>query len=232
MIDLYALTSPNVQKIFIVLEELELPYKVHTVDVWRGEQYKPEFQKLNPNGRIPVIVDQDGPDGKPYTVFESGAILLYLAHKAGKLMPKEKAAYFEMLQWLMVQLTSIGPMFGQYTHFKRFAGPGNDYSVSRYQTEVKRLYDLLEKRLGASAYLGGADYSIADVATYPWTRNHEFQNVKLEALPNVKRWYDAISARPAIKRALAKVDGIQTARDTATPAALDRLFGRGEFARA
>jgi GST-like protein len=231
MIDLYALTSPNVQKIFIALEELELPYTVHTVDVWRGEQYKPEFQKLNPNGRIPVIVDHEGPGGEPYTVFESGAILLYLADKTGKLMPNEKKAYFDMLQWLMIQLTGVGPMFGQFTHFKRFAGGGNEYSVSRYQTEVRRLYEVLNKRLGETEYLGGPDYTIADVATFPWTRLHEFHGVKLNELTNVKRWFEAISSRPAVKRALAKVDAIPTARDTATEEAKDRLFGRGQYAR-
>jgi GST-like protein len=231
MIDLYALTSPNVQKIFVALEELELPYTVHPVDVFKNENLKPEFLKLNPNGRIPVIVDHEGPGHRPYTVFESGAILLYLADKTGKLMPTDKRAYFDMMQWLMIQLTGVGPMFGQYTHFKRFAGPGNDYSVSRYQTEVRRLYDVLNKRLGECAYLGGPDYTIADISTFPWTRNYAFQNVKLEAVPNVKRWFEAVSGRPAVKRALAKVDAIQSARDNATPDALDRLFGRGVYAR-
>jgi GST-like protein len=132
----------------------------------------------------------------------------------------------------MVQLTGIGPMFGQFTHFKRFAGDGNDYAVSRYQTEVRRLYDLLEQRLGQSAYLGGADYSVADVATFPWTRAHEFQGIKLAEKPNLARWIGAIAARPAVKRALAKVDAIQTGRDSARPEDLDRLFGRGKFARA
>ena len=232
MIEFYALTSPNVQKIFVALEELELPYTVHPVDVFKGENFKPEFLKINPNAKIPAIVDSDGPGGKPMTVFESGAILLYLADKTGKLMPKEKRAYFDMLQWLMIQLTGVGPMFGQFTHFKRFAGGGNDYSVSRYQTEVKRLYDLLDKRLGESTYLSGGDYSIADVATFPWTRLHAFHNVKIDELPNFKRWFEAISERPAVKRAIAKVETIQSARDTAAADDLDRLFGRGKYARA
>ena len=232
MIEFYALTSPNVQKIFVALEELELPYTVHPVDVFKGENFKPEFLKINPNAKIPAIVDSDGPGGKPMTVFESGAILLYLADKTGKLMPKEKRAYFDMLQWLMIQLTGVGPMFGQFTHFKRFAGDGNDYSVSRYQTEVKRLYDLLDKRLGESTYLGGGDYSIADVATFPWTRLHAFHNVKIAELRNFKRWFEAISERPAVKRAIAKVETIQSARDTAAADDLDRLFGRGKYARA
>jgi GST-like protein len=232
MIDLYALTSPNVQKIFLMLEELELPYKVIPVDVWKGEQFKPDFLKVNPNAKVPAIVDHEGPGGKPYAVFESGAILLYLAEKTGKLLPAETIKRYDVIQWLMVQLTGVGPIFGQFTHFKRFAGGGNDYSVSRYQTEVRRLYDLLEQRLGQAAYLGGADYSVADVATFPWTRNHEFQGIKLAEKPNLKRWFDAIAARPPVKRALAKVDAIQSARDSAQPDDLDRLFGRGKYARA
>lgn len=231
MIDLYALTSPNVQKIFIALEELQLPYTVHIVDVFKNENLRPGFLALNPNGRIPVIVDHEGPGGRPYPVFESGAILLYLAEKTGRFMPTERRAYYDVMQWLMIQLTGIGPMFGQYTHFKRFAGPGNDYALSRYQTEVKRLYDLLNKRLSETAYLGGPEYTIADIATFPWTRNHAFQNVQIDTLPHVKRWFDAIAARPGVQNALEKVDKIQSARDTAAPDALDRLFGRGQYAR-
>lgn len=231
MIDFYALTSPNVQKIFIALEEMELPYHVIPVDVWKGENYDPDFRKLNPNGRIPVIVDREGPGGKPYTVFESGAILMYLGDKTGRFFPSETQARYDVIQWLMIQLTGVGPIFGQYTHFRRFAGSGNDYAMSRFQTELRRLYDVLEERLGKTAYLGGDDYSIADIATFPWCRNHEFQNVSLNALPNVARWFNAIAARPAVKRALATVDAIPTARDSAQPGVLDRLFGRGAFAR-
>src|SRR6201994_1259704 len=196
MIDLYALTSPNVQKIYIMLEECGLPYKEQFVDVWKGEQYKPEFAKINPNNKIPAIVDHDGPGGKPYTVIESGAILMYLADKTGKFLPKEMAQPYEVIQWLMVQLTGVGPMFGQLTHFKLFAGSGNDYAMTRYQTEVKRLYEVLEKRLGESKYLGGDDYTIADIATFPWTRNHDNMGVKWENNPNLKRWFETIAARP------------------------------------
>src|SRR5712671_1602984 len=200
MIDLYALTSPNVQKIFIALEELGLPYKMIPVDVWKGEQYKPEFLKLCPNAKIPVIVDHDGPGGRPYTVFESGAILMYLADKTGRLLPKDTAARYEVIQWLMLQMSGVGPMFGQLTHFKMFAPAGNDYSLSRYQTEVRRLYEVLEARLANSAYLGGPDYTIADVATFPWTANHKMQGIRLEDNPNLARWYNAIAARPALAR--------------------------------
>jgi GSH-dependent disulfide-bond oxidoreductase len=232
MIDFYALTSPNVQKIFVMLEELELPYNVIPVDVWKGDQFKPEFLAINPNGKIPAIVDHDGPGGKPYTVIESGAILLYLADKSGRFLPTDRAQRYEVIQWLMIQLTGVGSMFGQLTHFRRYAPAGNDYSLSRYQTEVRRLYDLLEQRLGKAAYLGGPEYSIADIATFPWTRNHDMQGVRWDDRPNLTRWFAAIATRPAVKRALAKVDTITSSRDNAKPEDLDRFFGRGRFARA
>ncbi len=232
MIDFYVLTSPNVQKIFIMLEELATPYRAIPVDVWKGEQFRPEFVALNPNCKIPVIVDHDGPGGKPYTVFESGAILLYLAEKFGRLLPADTARRFDVIQWLMIQLTGIGPTFGQVVHFSRFAPPGNDYSKSRYMTEMLRLYELLEARLGRSAYLGGPDFSIADIATFPWTRNHDMFGVKWSEHPNLERWFDAIAARPAVKKALATVDSIQSSRDTASDDAKDRIFGRGKYARA
>ena len=232
MIDLYALTSPNVQKIFIMLEELELPYNMKLVDVWKGEQFEPAFLKINPNAKVPAIVDHDGPGGKPYTVIESGAILLYLADKTGKFLPADKRQRFDAIQWMMVQMTSIGPIFGQYVHFKNFGPPGSDYSVSRYTTEMKRLYGLLEQRLGQVPYLGGPDYTIADMATFPWTRNHDAWGVKWEDNPNLGRWFNAISARPAVKRALDKVGKITSSRDTATDDHKDRLFGRGRYARA
>ena len=232
MIDFYALTSPNVQKIYIMLEECALPYKEHFVDVWKGDQFKPEFIKLNPNGRIPVIVDHEGPDGRPYTVFESGAILMYLAEKTGKFLSKDMARKYEVIQWLLIQLTSVGPMFGQWTHFKLFAPKGNDYSMGRYTSELKRLYELLEKRLGQSAYLGGQEYSIADIATFPWTRNHDAHGVKWEDHPNLARWFNAIGERPAVKAALAKVAAIKSTRETASEDDKDRFFSRGRYARA
>jgi GSH-dependent disulfide-bond oxidoreductase len=233
MIDLYALTSPNVQKIYIMLEECGLPYTEHFVDVWKGEQYKPEFTKINPNNKIPAIVDHDGPGGKPYTVIESGAILLYLAEKTGKFLPKDMAKKYEVLQWLMIQLTGVGPMFGQWTHFKLFAPKaGNDYSMARYTSEIKRLYEVLETRLGKVPYLGGDEYSVADIATYPWTRNHDAQGVKWEDNPNLARWFNAISERPAVKAALAKISVIKSNRETASEDQKDRFFNRGRYARA
>jgi len=203
MIDFYALTSPNVQKIFIMLEETGLPYQEIHVDVWKGDQYNPDFLKINPNNKIPAIVDRDGPGGKPCTVFESGAILMYLADKSGRFLPKDTAKRYDVIQWLMIQLTGVGPMFGQLTHFKNFAPPGSDYAVARYQSEVKRLYAVLEQRLGQVPYLGGDEYSIADMATFPWTRNHDAQGVKWEDNPNLARWFNAIAARPAVVKAYA-----------------------------
>ena len=232
MIDFYALTSPNVQKIYIMLEETGLPYKEIFVDVWKGDNHQPEFLKINPNGKIPAIVDHDGPGGKPYTVIESGAILMYLAEKTGKFLPKDMAKRYDVMQWLMIQLTGVGPMFGQWTHFKLFAGGGNEYSMTRYQTEVKRLYEVLEQRLGQSAYLGGDEYSIADIATFPWTRNHDAMGVKWDNNPNLKRWFEAISARPAVKKAIEVVGGIKSNRDTASDDQKDRFFNRGKYARA
>lgn len=232
MIDFYCLTSPNVQKIFVMLEELGLPYKQMPVDVWKGEQYKPEFVKISPNSKIPVIVDHDGPGGKPYTVFESGAILLYLAEKSGRFMPTETRAKYDVMQWLMIQLTGVGPMFGQFTHFKLFAPPGNEYAMKRYQTEVLRLYEVLEKRLGEHAYLGGDDYTIADIATFPWTRQHDMQGASFDKHPNLRRWFEAISARPAVKLALDRVGKITSNRETASDEDKDRFFNRGKYARA
>jgi GSH-dependent disulfide-bond oxidoreductase len=234
MIDLFSLTSPNVQKIYIMLEETKLPYKEHFVDVWKGDQFEPDFLKINPNAKIPAIVDQEGPGGKPYTVFESGAILMYLAEKTGKFLPKDTVKKYDVLQWLMFQVSGVGPMFGQFTHFKMFApkDKDNSYSMVRYQTEVKRLYEVLEKRLASLPYLGGKEYTIADMATFPWTRNHDMQGVKWEESPNVARWFNAISERPAVKTAIAKVGAIKSNRETASEDQKDRFFNRGRYARA
>jgi GSH-dependent disulfide-bond oxidoreductase len=234
MIDLYALTSPNVQKIYIMLEETKLPYKEHFVDVWKGEQYNADFTKINPNAKIPAIVDHEGPGGKPYTLIESGAILMYLADKAGKFLPKDTAKRYDALQWLFLQVAGVGPMFGQFTHFKMFApkDKDNSYSMARYQTELKRLYEVLEKRLAHSPYLGGDEYTIADIATFPWTRNHDIQGVKWEDNPNLARWFKSIDERPAVKAALAKVGAIKSNRDTASDDQKDRFFNRGRYARA
>ena len=231
MITLYGMGSPNVVKIYIALEELGLPYTVAPIDVFTGKQFDAEFVKLNPHAKVPVIVD----DGR--VLFESGAILLYLAEKTGKLLPSEIGAKYEAIQWLMVQMSTVGPMFGQHVHFMRFAPAGNDYSKSRYTTQVHRVFEVIEQRLSTSPYLGGADYSIADIATFPWARNIP---VLLGAdaaakFPNVARWVKTIEERPAVKKALAEVDAVRartTQFDKAEPAALDKMFGRGQFAAA
>jgi GST-like protein len=216
-----------------MLEECSLPYKEIFVDVWKGDQYNPEFIKINPNNKIPAIVDHEGPGGKPYTVFESGAILLYLAEKTGRFLPKDMAKKYEAMQWLMIQLTGVGPMFGQWTHFKMFAPKsGNEYSAARYTSELKRLYEVLEKRLGTSKFLGGDEYSIADIATFPWTRNHDAHGVKWDDHPNLARWFNTIADRPAVKKALEKVAVIKSNRETATDDQKDRFFNRGRYARA
>jgi len=231
MIDLYALTSPNVQKIFIMLEECGLPYNMIKVDVWQGEQFKPEFLKINPNAKVPAIVDHDGPGGKPYTVFESGAILMYLAEKTGKFLPADKAGRYEALQWMMFQMCGVGPMFGQYVHFKMFGPPASEYSLSRYMTEMRRLFDVIEQRLAQTPYLGGSEYSIADIATFPWTRNREAWGVKDADHPNIARWFKNVADRAGVKKALEVVGKITSARETATDEYKDRLFGRGRYTR-
>ena len=236
MIELYGMGSPNVVKIYIALEELGLPYNVRPVDVFAGKQFDADFLKLNPMAKVPVITDSDGPGGKPITIFESGAILLYLAEKTGKLLPADPAARCEAIQWMMVQMTNIGPMFGQLVHFKRFAAAGNDYAISRYNTQVHRLYQVYDQRLAAKPWVGGAEYGIADIAAFPWLRLATMTiGDAASRFSNVQRWVETIGARPAVQRALAAVDKVRTETtqfDKASPANLDRLFGRGEFAAA
>ena len=200
MIDLYTWTTPNGRKVSVMLEECGIPYRVHTVNIGAGEQFKPAFLAINPNNRIPAIVDPQGPDGKPLPLFESGAILIYLAEKAGKLYPQKNK--YIVLQWLMFQMGGVGPMFGQAHHFMRAKKDEIPYGSERYGTESKRLYGVLEKRLQEAAYLAD-EYSIADIATFPWVARHEWHRVDLSAFPAVKRWYDAIGARPAVVRGMA-----------------------------
>jgi GSH-dependent disulfide-bond oxidoreductase len=237
MITLYGMGSPNVVKVYIALEELALPYTVQPVDVFTGKQFDDAFLKLNPNAKVPVIVDPEGPGGQPYTCFESGAILLYLAEKTGKLLAKDVAARFDAIQWLMTQMSTVGPMFGQHVHFARFAPAGNDYSKSRYLTQALRVCGVIDQRLAKVPYLAGREYSIADVATFPWLRNIPalIGADAMAKLPNVARWVKAIDERPAVKKALAEVDAVRartTPFDKAEAVTLDKVFGRGQFAAA
>jgi GST-like protein len=197
VIDLYTWGTPNGRKVSIMLEEVELPYEVHPVHIGQDEQFKPEFLEISPNNKIPAIVDRDN----GYSLFESGAILIYLAEKTGKLLSAEPKARMDVLQWLMFQMGGVGPMFGQTHHFNRFAKDQIPYAIDRYVGETRRLYGVMDKRLAKVPYLAG-DYSIADIATFPWVARFEWHGLEngLKEFPNVTRWYDAIRARPAVQR--------------------------------
>lgn len=202
MIELHTWTTPNGRKVSVMLEECGLPYTVHKVNIGQNEQFKPEFLAVSPNNRIPGIVDSEGPDGKPIQLFESGAILVYLAGKTGKFLPASARGKYEALQWLMWQMGGVGPMFGQAHHFLRAAPEQVPYGIKRYTDEARRLYGVLDRRLAQAAYMAG-EYSIADIATYPWIARHEWHKVDLAEFPNVKRWYDTIGRRPAVVRGMA-----------------------------
>ena len=201
MIDLYTWTTPNGRKVSIMLEELALPYRVHPVNIGQGEQFKPEYVKINPNSKIPSIVDPEGPDGGPITMMESGAILIYLAGKTGKLLPGSVRDRYVALQWLMFQMGGVGPIFGQVHHFLRSAKEQVPYAIERYTKETRRLYGVLNERLKDREFLADG-YSVADIATYPWVARYEWHKTDLNDFPHVKRWFDAISARPAVKRGM------------------------------
>ena len=224
MIDLYALTSPNVQKIFIMLEECGLPYNQIKVDVWAGEQFKPEFLKVNPNAKVPAIVDHDGPGGKPFTVFESGAILLYLAGKTGRFYPNDLRGRCDVAQWLFWQMGNLGPMAGQAHHFRLYAPEQLPYAIDRYTRECGRLYRVLDRRLADREFVAG-EYSIADMASYPWIRP-ERQGQDLNDFPNLARWHAAIKSRPAVERAYAIVERVNKAPSITDEQSRKILFGQ------
>jgi len=201
MIDLYTWTTPNGRKVSIMLEELALPYRVHPVNIGQGEQFKPDYVRINPNSRIPSIVDPEGPDGEPISLMESGAILIYLAGKTGKLLPASVRDRYVALQWLMFQMGGVGPIFGQVHHFVRAAKEQVPYAIERYTRETRRLYGVLNERLKDREFLADG-YSVADIATYPWVARYEWHKTDLNDFPHVKRWFDAISARPAVQRGM------------------------------
>jgi GST-like protein len=201
MIDLYTWTTPNGRKISIMLEELALPYEVHPIDIGKGQQFQPEYVAINPNSKIPAIVDSDGSDGEPVTMMESGAILVYLAGKTGKLLPRPVRGRYVALEWLMFQMGGVGPIFGQVHHFLRAAKEVVPYAIERYGKETRRLYGVLNARLQRHEYLAD-EYSIADIATHPWVARYEWHKTDLNEFPHVKRWFDAISARPAVQRGM------------------------------
>jgi GST-like protein len=201
MIELYSWGTPNGKKVSIMLEEVALPYNVHPINIGQGDQFKPDYITINPNSKIPAIIDTDGPGGRPLKVFESGAILIYLAEKTGKMMSRDPVARIEAIEWLMFQMGGVGPMFGQAHHFLRQVKEPNPYGAERYTKETRRLYGVMNARLGTVDYLAG-DYSIADIATYPWVARHEWHLVELGEFPHVARWFAAISARPAVERGM------------------------------
>lgn len=209
MIDLYYWTTPNGHKISLFLEEAGLPYKVHPINIGEGDQFKPEFLKIAPNNRIPAIVDHDPADGgEPVSLFESGAILLYLAEKTARFIPQDLRGRQEALQWLFWQMGGLGPMAGQNHHFSRFAPEKIPYAIKRYVDETARLYGVLDRRLADRDFVAGNEYSIADMAIYPWTVSHQWQSQRLEDFPNVHRWFNRIKERPATVKAYALVDKV------------------------
>lgn len=202
MIDLYTWKTPNGRKASIMLEEVGLPYRVHPVDISRDEQFDPAFLAISPNNKIPAIVDSDGPGGKPFAVFESGAILIYLAEKTGMLLPADAAGRSVTLQWLMFQMGGVGPMLGQAHHFRKFAKEQIPYAINRYTAEADRLYGVMDARLAETAFFAGDSYTIADIAIYPWLQRWDWQGIDLEEFPNVRRWMAEVGARPAVQKGM------------------------------
>jgi GST-like protein len=229
MIDVYSWATPNGHKVHIMLEECGLPYRVHGVNIGTGEQFTPEFLAISPNNKIPALVDPDGPDGQPISLFESGAILLYLAGKTGRLLPKDVRGKYEVLQWLMFQMGGVGPMLGQTHHFRIYAPEKLPYAIDRYTNEAKRLYGVMDTRLARSKYLGGTAYSIADIAVFPWLRSWKNQGIDWNDYPHLKGWFDEIAARPAVKR------GVEVLAAERKPLVDDKarsvLFGDQQYKR-
>jgi GSH-dependent disulfide-bond oxidoreductase len=232
MIDVYSWPTPNGHKVHIMLEEcgyrLGCDWLAHPVHIGQGEQFTPEFLTISPNNKIPALVDPIGPDGNPISVFESGAILLYLAAKTGKFLPKSDRAKFEVLQWLMFQMGGVGPMLGQNHHFRIYAPEKIPYAIDRYTNEAKRLYGVMDKQLALAPYIAGNTYSIADMAIYPWLRNWKNQGIDWADFPRLKEWFDLIGERPAVKR------GCDILADLRQPLqndqkAMETLFGKGQY---
>ena len=227
MIEVYSWATPNGHKVHIMLEECGLPYRAHAVDIGAGDQFKPEFLAISPNNKIPAITDPDGPGGKPISLFESGAILLYLAAKTGRFLPTDLAARYEVLEWLMFQMGGVGPMLGQAHHFRIYAPEKIPYAIDRYTNEAKRLYGVMNKRLAKRKYIAGSDYSIADMAIFPWLRSWKNQGIEWNDHPHLKGWFDEIAARPAVVRG---VDVLASLRKPLTDdKARELLFGKTQY---
>jgi GSH-dependent disulfide-bond oxidoreductase len=209
MIEVYSWPTPNGHKVHVMLEECALPYKAIAVDIGKGDQFRSDFLAISPNNKIPAIVDPDGPDGLPISLFESGAILLYLAAKTGRFLPQSTRGKYEVLQWLMFQMGSVGPMLGQAHHFRIYAPEKIPYAVDRYSNEARRLYGVMNKRLARSKYVGGPEYSIADIAVFPWLRSWKNQGINWDDHPHLKGWFDEIGARPAVQRGVEVLAGLR-----------------------
>ncbi|MBT8607125.1 glutathione S-transferase family protein [Polynucleobacter paneuropaeus] len=231
MIDVYSWATPNGHKIHIMLEEcgyrLGKDWLAHPIDIGAGDQFKPDFLKISPNNKIPAIVDPNGPDGKPISIFESGAILLYLAAKTGKFLPKSTRAKYDVLQWLMFQMGGLGPMLGQNHHFRTYAPEKIEYAINRYTNEAKRLYGVLDRQLSKHPFITGKEYSIADIAIFPWTRNWKNQGIEIDEFPHFKKWFEKISARPAVRRGVEVLTNLR--KPLTDDKARDLLFGASQY---
>jgi GST-like protein len=231
MIDVYSWATPNGHKVHIMLEEcgyrLGKDWLAHPIDIGAGDQFEPDFLKISPNNKIPAIVDPNGPDGKPISIFESGAILLYLAAKTGKFLPKSTRAKYDVLQWLMFQMGGLGPMLGQNHHFRIYAPEKIDYAINRYTNEAKRLYGVLDKQLSNHPFIAGKEYSIADIAIFPWTRNWKNQGIEIDEFPHFKKWFEKISARPAVRRGVEVLTNLR--KPLTDDKARDLLFGASQY---
>ena len=227
MIEVYSWPTPNGHKVHVMLEECGLPYRAIPVNIGAGEQFAPSFLAISPNNKIPAITDPDGPDGAPISVFESGAILLYLAGKTGRFLPEGTRQRYEVLQWLMFQMGGLGPMLGQAHHFRIYAPEKVPYAIERYSNEAKRLYGVLDRRLAKSRYVGGPAYSIADIAVFPWLRSWKNQGIDWNDHPHVKGWFDEIAARPAVVRGVAVLADLR--KPLTDDTARDVLFGPGQY---
>ena len=227
-IELYSWPTPNGRKVHIALEEFGLPYRAHGIDIGKGDQFTPDFLKISPNNKIPALIDPQGPDGKPISVFESGAILIYLAEKTGRLMPASGAGRYSVLQWLMFQMGGVGPMFGQANHFRTFAPEKIPYAIERYTNEVLRLSGVVDKRLADTRFLAGDDYSIADIATWPWISYAVRQGIDVATFRHLMRWNEEIASRPAVQRGLT----VLSQPDSAKPMSAEErniLFGNAQY---
>jgi GST-like protein len=229
MIEVYSWATPNGHKIHIMLEECGLAYRAIPVDIGAGDQFAPEFIAISPNNKIPAIVDPDGPDGKPISMFESGAILLYLAAKTGRFLPADLRGRYETLEWLMFQMGGVGPMLGQAHHFRLYAPEKIGYAIDRYSNEAKRLYGVIDTRLGSHAYIAGDEYTIADIAIFPWLRSWKNQGIVLDEYPALKRWFEGIAARPAVQRGVEVLAGLR--KPLQDDKAREVLFGAQQYRR-